>query len=552
MCGIALIICNLPFNDKYLLKILNLLQETISRRGPDYLEIVKLSTQNEMNLCFLSSVLWLQGNSLSKQPVQNEQSVFIYNGDIFNGISEEFRKKYGDTNCVFEILNESDDIHHSLLKLQGPYAFVYYDKLHNKLHFGRDKYGRRSLLVGKNGETIVLSSVAKRTEDFEFMELPSIGTFTWDLNKGNLELSPFNESYSTKLGELELFLNKSFLIKHTAYPPDINFINPPATQLDLLNNLHGLPTDEAFSTLLAHSEWLENVKQLLELLEDSIKRRISNQPKFCKACIHVKPSCTHSSVGILFSGGVDCSILALLANNYVDKEQPIDLFNVSFDEAHGFSSPDRLTGLQTLEELQELCPNRNWRFIEINIPKSELKDIRSNRIADLIYPLETVIDDDLGCALWFASRGLHDSNCRVLLVGMGADELFGGYTKHRAAFKRDSWSGLHDKLNEDWQNLPYRNLARDDRVVADHGRQLRTPYLDENVVHFVRNLQCWAKSFPSDKVPQGFGDKLLLRSVAYRLGLKKAATLKKRALQFGSRIADSKKSANEVSTTLHS
>lgn len=76
---------------------------------------------------------------------------------------------------------------------------------------------------------------------------------------------------------------------------------------------------------------------------------------------------------------------------------------------------------------------------------------------------------------------------------MGADELFGGYTKHRAAFKKDSWLGLHNKLDDDWQNLPYRNLARDDRVVSDHGRQLRTPYLDENVVNFVHSLQCWDK-----------------------------------------------------------
>lgn len=76
---------------------------------------------------------------------------------------------------------------------------------------------------------------------------------------------------------------------------------------------------------------------------------------------------------------------------------------------------------------------------------------------------------------------------------MGADELFGGYTKHRAAFKKSSWLGLHKILNDDWENLPHRNLARDDRVACDHGRLLRAPYLDENVVEFVRHLPCWEK-----------------------------------------------------------
>lgn len=76
---------------------------------------------------------------------------------------------------------------------------------------------------------------------------------------------------------------------------------------------------------------------------------------------------------------------------------------------------------------------------------------------------------------------------------MGADELFGGYTKHRVALSRKGWSGLHSILEEDWENLPYRNLARDDRVISDHGRQLRTPYLDEDVVQFVQSLNCWEK-----------------------------------------------------------
>lgn len=76
---------------------------------------------------------------------------------------------------------------------------------------------------------------------------------------------------------------------------------------------------------------------------------------------------------------------------------------------------------------------------------------------------------------------------------MGADELFGGYTRHRAAYKRGRWKQLTAELENDWKNISHRNLARDDRIVSDHGRQLRTPYLDENVVEFVQNLHAWQK-----------------------------------------------------------
>lgn len=151
---------------------------------------------------------------------------------------------------------------------------------------------------------------------------------------------------------------------------------------------------------------------------------------------------------------------------------------------------------------------------------------------------------------------------------MGADELFGGYTRHRAALKNKGWLGLHNALVEDWQNLSYRNLARDDRVVSDHGRQLRTPYLDENLIQFIHSLNCWEKyayllcqifmyqrnyifrTYPSDELPQGIGEKILLRSLGYYLGLENACCLKKKALQFGSRIANSKEKAHNVSIRL--
>lgn len=38
------------------------------------------------------------------------------------------------------------------------------------------------------------------------------------------------------------------------------------------------------------------------------------------------------------------------------------------------------------------------------MPNEELEKQRSEHIADLIYPLNTILDDSLGCALWFASR----------------------------------------------------------------------------------------------------------------------------------------------------
>ena len=63
---------------------------------------------------------------------------------------------------------------------------------------------------------------------------------------------------------------------------------------------------------------------------------------------------------------------------------------------------------------------------------------------DLLCPADTVMDLNIGAALWLAAQAegeLHGgggwcrSGARVVLLGHGADELCGGYGRHRTAFR---------------------------------------------------------------------------------------------------------------------
>nr|CAI5852218.1 unnamed protein product [Callosobruchus analis] len=508
-------------------------------------------------MLFAASVLWLQGQAPTEQPVEDKESLFLYNGDIFRGIPEKVRDKLGDTLPLLDLIKTSNNVCFALSKVEGPYAFIYLDKSRRKLYFGRDLYGRRSLLIGKNEKTFIICSAAKRQKGFDFVEVPSIGIFSWNLITSDLVIMPWqyrNKNFEAKLQELQCFLERDLSIEQIL-PPEKSIIQAEIdiNDMKILQMIEGLDSDLAFRKLLNIDKWLNNINELERLLQKSIKGRVSNIPNSCSNCLDKNFQCKHAKIGVLYSGGVDCSILAVLLDRCIDNDNPIDLLNVAFDESNQYNVPDRLTGLQGLDELKQICPKREWNFLPINVPQEELNLMRTECIADLIYPLTSILDDSLGCALWFAARGKEDdlsSTCRVLLVGMGADELFGGYTRHRAAFARESWLGLNNILNEDWQNLSHRNLGRDDRVVSDHGRQLRTPYLDEEVVNFVRSLNPWEKTFPSKTVPQGVGEKLLLRCLAYKLGLKQVSRFKKRALQFGSRIANKNEKAHEMSTRL--
>jgi hypothetical protein len=134
------------------------------------------------------------------------------------------------------------------------------------------------------------------------------------------------------------------------------------------------------------------------------------------------------------------------------------------------------------------------------------------------------------------SPKLYTSQARVVLLGHGADEVFGGYGRHRTAFRNDGLPGLQAELALDMSRLWSRNLGRDDRIVADSSREARHPFLDEALLETVAHVPLELVADLSQ--PPGQGDKALLRAVARHLGLSRAACRVKRAIQFGSRIGN--------------
>lgn len=233
----------------------------------------------------------------------------------------------------------------------------------------------------------------------------------------------------------------------------------------------------------------------------------------------------------------------------------MDLLNVAFG-SESDSAPDRVTGSAAFSELVRLHPERvcDWKFVKIDVARSDLSSWRKRRIAQLVLPSDTVLDDSIGCVLWFAARGVgfaastdgttsqasYTSPCRILFVGTGADELLAGYSRHRKRYfdvhERDRNTALIEELEMELKRIGNRNLARDDRVVADHGRETRLPYLDERFVQRVNALPLDAKA--DLRRGRGIGEKLLLRMALKRLGvLPEFYRLPKRAMQFGSRIA---------------
>ena len=61
---------------------------------------------------------------------------------------------------------------------------------------------------------------------------------------------------------------------------------------------------------------------------------------------------------------------------------------------------------------------------------------------------------------------IYQTTARVLISGLGADELFTCYTRHSTAFIHHGYDGLINELEFGFQRIGERNLGRDNRVMS--------------------------------------------------------------------------------------
>ncbi|XP_067994000.1 asparagine synthetase domain-containing protein 1 [Melanerpes formicivorus] len=600
----------------------------LRRRGPDSSQqLIKTVSEPFYECLFSGHVLHLRG-PVTTQPLEDvSNNVFLWNGEIFNGV--HVGDVENDTKVMFHHLalcSSEADILSLFSLLRGPWSFIYYQASRHALWFGRDYFGRRSLLWHFSGEadsTFCLASVSVQSESGnQWQEVPASGIFKIDLKAyattKSLCLTLFPWKYScTEKAAAEGFINVLDQVSK-GLPDHIHLVmeesNPlltaPVIPMNKTacgasdgcpdtdsSNIPQVVSVETLQRFLAEEQKRKLVHQFTAVLSEAVKRRVLSLVREKDGNTSELPSISgrKAHVAVLFSGGIDSMVIAALADKHVPSGEPIDLLNVAFmakqqakqkgptknhaiqevqlnlfcpqescqdldSGAHlsCFDVPDRISGRAGLKELEAINPSRTWNFVEINVTLEELKKMRQERIHDLIYPLDTVLDDSIGCAIWFASRGEglvsnqgelkpYKSPAKVVLSGIGADEQLAGYSRHRVCFKKYGLEGLNKELEMELDRISSRNLGRDDRIIGDHGKEARFPFLDEDVVSFLSSLPISEKADLT--LPRGVGEKLILRLAAKELGLTASTILPKRAVQFGSRIAKLENSREKAADT---
>ncbi|BAW31240.1 MAG TPA: asparagine synthetase B [Methanothermobacter sp.] len=219
-------------------------------------------------------------------------------------------------------------------------------------------------------------------------------------------------------------------------------------------------------------------------------------------------------VGVLFSGGVDSTLVTFIARKYTKPT----LYTVGVE-----GSQDLIFAEKAANELE-----MNTRTIKVT----------EEMIRDALRPVITAIEEfnimKIGVAmpLYFASKAANTDGLQVILAGQGADELFGGYHRHLQIYK-EGGNKLVEAFKADIQNMYHVNLERDDAIAMAASTELRVPFLDREIINIAFNIPIEYKIKGSDDTLR----KHILRDLALDMGVPDfIAKRPKKAAQYGSGI----------------
>ncbi len=207
-------------------------------------------------------------------------------------------------------------------------------------------------------------------------------------------------------------------------------------------------------------------------------------------------------VGVLFSGGLDSTIIAILASEISE----VTLYSVGVEGSH-----DLEAGRSAADEL-----GLRWEPIIIN----EDQVVQAVREMVKLTGSRNPVSLSFQIPMYFVSRHAKE---HLLVSGQGADELFAGYARYSVMSVEEKGR----QMETDMAKLMEDTLHQEQKVASSGGKDLRYPFLHMSSVEAVNGI-------PLERRVGFETSKELLREVGRMLGAGFLAERKKKAAQYGS------------------
>ena len=196
-------------------------------------------------------------------------------------------------------------------------------------------------------------------------------------------------------------------------------------------------------------------KRLRNLLLESTKKRVSDVDR----------------VAVAFSGGLDSSIVAVLAK-------------MCGANVHLIS-----VGLEGQPELRHAEAAAEALELPIHLQTYTMRDV-GEVLPKVLWLMEEsdVMKVGIAVPFYWTAETASRLGRNILLAGQGGDELFGGYQRYLKEYAQSGALGVQKAMYRDVASSYETNFQRDNQVCSFHKVELRLPFADLDVAHFSLGL----------------------------------------------------------------
>lgn len=388
------------------------MRDSMYRGGPDDSGIF----QNEQNQVWLAHrrLAIIDLSSAGHQPMADPSGRLhmVYNGEIYN--YKEIKSELTALGRSFNTQSDSEVILQSYLqwgtdsisRFNGMFALVIYDTIKNELILARDHAGIKPLYYSVQGESLYFASEIKA---FKALKPEWKKRNDWKI-------------YFLAFGHLPEPITTLEGIQHLAKGSYLRY--------DLKEKKYSITKYHKPTHQYSKSSLQDLLVQVRETLDQAVQRHlISDAP-----------------IGLFLSGGIDSSLLTLLAKKYCGDQ--LKTLSIYFDS-------EKYSEKKYQDIIIKKSGAQHQSFL---VTKEEFDQNLPDALAAMDQPTTDGINS------YFISKYAHEYGLKAVLSGIGADELFGGYP----SIKMSAWKSA-------FQKLP--SFIRDTAALAASDKMKKISYL---------------------------------------------------------------------------